>query len=138
MKNFILTVVLGLSSLFVSAQDFMVVSTVNQPAEGTEWAIENVTSNMGVAYKVSDNCYAGLVKIEDEYDLYARYNYNANTFLSLQAPTEEMMDNMVLGVGYSYNVWKGLAVEPNYTMNVKADDAGDRAGSFNFGLSYKF
>ena len=54
------------------------------------------------------------------------------------APTEEATDNLSVGVGYSLNVWKGLNVEPNYTMNASADDDGERNGSFNLGLSYRF
>ena len=55
-----------------------------------------------------------------------------------QAPMEEMMDNLTVGIGYSYNVWKGLNVEPNYSMGLKEDEEGERASSFNLGLSYKF
>ena len=58
--------------------------------------------------------------------------------VSVQAPTEEMMDNLTVGLGYSYDVWKGLCVEPNYSMGLKEDENGEREGSFNLGLSYKF
>ena len=61
-----------------------------------------------------------------------------STYVSFQAPTEEMMDNMTIGLGLSYNVWKGLNVEPNYSMGLKEDENGDREGTFNLGLSYKF
>ena len=138
MKNFILTLVLGLSTLFVSAQDFKVVTTMETPAEGESYTIDNFTNSIGVLYTFNDNCSAGLVMNGDNYDLIARYNYGKNIYVSLQAPTEEMMDNLNLGLGYSLSVWKGLAVEPNYTMSVKADEAGDRVGAFNIGLSYKF
>jgi hypothetical protein len=139
MKNFILIMVLGLSSLFVSAQNLMVVSTIEEPVEGAEWSVDNFTNNIGVAYKVNDNCYVGLVKVDDNYDLYGRHNLNLeNMYLTVQAPTEDLLDNVVMGVGYTYNVWKGIAIEPNYTMNLKSDDTGDHLGSFNFGLSYKF
>ena len=47
------------------------------------------------------------------------------------------MDNLTIGLGYSYNVWKGLCIEPNYSMGLKEDEAGEREGSFNIGLSYK-
>jgi hypothetical protein len=49
-----------------------------------------------------------------------------------------MMDNLTLGLGYSFNVWKGLAVEPNYTMGLKEDANGEREGTFNLGLAYRF
>ena len=53
-------------------------------------------------------------------------------------PTEDGSDNMQIGLGMAFNVWNGLYVEPNYTMPVSEDDNGDREGSFNFGLSYRF
>ena len=61
-----------------------------------------------------------------------------NAYVSLQAPQEETTDNLTVGLGYSFNVWKGLNVEPNYSMGLKEDEAGDREGTFNLGLSYKF
>ena len=48
------------------------------------------------------------------------------------------MDRMDVGIGYSWNVWKNLYVDPNYTMPLKENDEGEREGSFNLGLSYKF
>jgi hypothetical protein len=75
---------------------------------------------------------------ETIYDFWARYNMKNDMYVSLQAPQEEMMDNLTVGLGYSYDVWKGLQVEPNYSMGLKEDENGERAGSFNLGLSYKF
>ena len=37
-----------------------------------------------------------------------------------------------------YDVWKGLHVEPNYSVGLKEDENGEREGSFNLGLSYEF
>ena len=34
--------------------------------------------------------------------------------------------------------WKGLNVEPNYSMGLKEDENEEREGTFNLGLSYKF
>ena len=99
---------------------------------------------MGIGYAVNDKCIAGIVRAGEDslgdasYDLWGRYNWNANMYVSVQAPTEEMMDNLTVGIGYSYGVWKGLYVEPNYSMGLKEDENGERAGSFNLGLSYKF
>ena len=59
-------------------------------------------------------------------------------YVSVQMPIEEMMDNLKVGVGYSYAAWKGLCIEPNYSMGLKEDENGEREGSFNLGLSYKF
>lgn len=139
MKKMFLTMALAVGTLFAAtAQDFTVVSSYNAPAEGESYSVENFTNNLGIMYKCADNCSVGLVKNGEEYDLLARYNYNANLFVSLQAPTEETFDNLSVGLGYSFNVWKNLNVEPNYTMDANANDDGERNGSFNLGLSYRF
>ncbi len=52
-------------------------------------------------------------------------------YATLQAPTEDMSDNMKIGVGFSFNVWNALYLEPNYTMPVSEDEVtGDREGYF--------
>ena len=144
MKKLILTMaVVAFTTLFASAQ-FMVVTTYNAPEDGAEWEMTSLTDNMGIGYAVNDNWTVGLIKAGEDslgdasYDLWGRYNWNENVYVSVQAPTEEMMDNLTLGLGYSWNVWKGLNVEPNYSMGLKEDEEGEREGSFNLGLSYKF
>ena len=144
MKKLILTMaVVAFTTLFASAQ-FMVVTTYNAPEDGAEWEMTSLTDNMGLGYAVNDTWTVGLIKAGEDslgdasYDLWGRYNWNENVYVSVQAPTEEMMDNLTLGLGYSYNVWKGLSVEPNYSMGLKEDEEGEREGSFNLGLSYKF
>ena len=144
MKKLILTMaVVAFTTLFASAQ-FMVVTSYNAPEDGAEWEMTSLTDNMGLGYAVNDTWTVGLIKAGEDslgdasYDLWGRYNWNANVYVSVQAPTEEMMDNLTLGLGYSYNVWKGLNVEPNYSMGLKEDENGEREGSFNLGLSYKF
>ena len=144
MKKLILTMaVVAFTTLFASAQ-FMVVTSYNAPEDGAEWEMTSLTDNMGLGYAVNDTWTVGLIKAGEDslgdasYDLWGRYNWNVNVYVSVQAPTEEMMDNLTVGIGYSYNVWKGLNVEPNYSMGLKEDEEGERASSFNLGLSYKF
>ena len=144
MKKLILTMaVVAFTTLFASAQ-FMVVTSYNAPEDGAEWEMTSLTDNMGLGYAVNDTWTVGLIKAGEDslgdasYDLWGRYNWNENVYVSVQAPTEEMMDNLTVGIGYSYNVWKGLNVEPNYSMGLKEDEEGERASSFNLGLSYKF
>ena len=144
MKKLILTMaVVAFTTLFASAQ-FMVVTSYNAPEDGAEWEMTSLTDNMGIGYAVNDAWTVGLMSAGEDslgdasYDLWGRYNWNANVYVSVQAPTEEMMDNLTVGIGYSYNVWKGLNVEPNYSMGLKEDEEGEREGSFNLGLSYKF
>jgi len=144
MKKLILTMaVVAFTTLFASAQ-FMVVTTYNAPEDGAEWEMTSLTDDMGIGYAVNDAWTVGFIKAGEDslgdasYDLWGRYNWNENVYVSLQAPTEEMMDNLTVGIGYSYNVWKGLNVEPNYSMGLNEDEEGEREGSFNLGLSYKF
>ena len=144
MKKLFLTMAVAFSTLIASAQ-FMVVTTYNAPEDGAEWEMTSLTDNLGVGYTLNNGkCVIGLMKAGEDslgdasYDLWGRYNWNQNMYVSVQAPTEEMMDNLTVGLGYSYNVWKGVCIEPNYSMGLKEDDNGEREGSFNLGLSYKF
>ena len=144
MKKLFLTMAVAFSTLIASAQ-FMAVTTYNAPEDGAEWEMTSLTDNLGIGYTLNNGkCVVGLMKAGEDslgdasYDLWGRYNWNQNMYVSVQAPTEEMMDNLTVGVGYSYNVWKGVCIEPNYSMGLKEDDNGEREGSFNLGLSYKF
>ena len=140
MKNLIMTLAVAILTTFAASAQFMVVTTVNTPDSdlNEEWGTTNFTDNMGIGYMVNDKCIAGIVKAGEDYDLWGRYLWNANLFVSVQAPTEEMMDNLTVGLGYSFDVWKGLHVEPNYSMGLNEDENGERDGTFNLGLSYKF
>jgi len=144
MKKLFLTMAVAFSTLIASAQ-FMVVTTYNAPEDGAEWEMTSLTDNLGVGYTLNNGkCVIGLMKAGEDslgdasYDLWGRYNLKSNLYVSVQAPTEEMMDNLTVGIGYSYNVWKGVCIEPNYSMGLKEDEDGEREGSFNLGLSYKF
>ena len=141
MKKIFLTSAIAFATLFASAQNFMVVSTYDGDQEET---MDMLTQNVGFGYAVNETWTLGLMQNGEDvdgetiYDLWARYNMKNDLYLSLQAPQEETMDNLTVGLGYSFNVWKGLNVEPNYSMGLKEDEAGDREGTFNLGLSYKF
>tara|TARA_R100000664_G_C2717289_1_gene111936 strand:- start:370 stop:798 length:429 start_codon:yes stop_codon:yes gene_type:complete len=142
MKNLILALAVTFSTVCASAQNFLVIGTYDGDQEET---MDKVTQNLGFGYALNDTWTLGVIQAgedaegETNYDLWARYNWNANTFVSVQAPTEETTDNLTVGVGYSYNVWKGLNVEPRYSMPLKEDETtGDREGTFNLGFSYKF
>ena len=138
MKKMFLTMALAFVAMVSSAQ-FMAITTITQPADSAEWGMSNITDNMGIGYVLNDGkLVVGVVQAgEDAYDLWGRYNLKGSMYVSAQAPTEEMMDNLTIGIGYSYNVWKGLCIEPNYSMGLKEDEAREREGSFNIGLSYK-
>ena len=155
MKNLFLTAVLALSTLVASAQ-FMVVTTYDN-ADDME-TVDRLTANLGFGYQVMDGITVGVVRslgsaadstdltevvaaTEDGYELFLRYdlgNYMEGAYATLQAPTDKASDNMKIGVGFSFNVWNALYIEPNYTMPVSVEDGEDREGTFNFGIGYRF
>ena len=152
MKKVLLTAVVALSTLVASAQ-FMVVTTYDN-GDAVE-GMESITNNLGLGYMVNDAFTVGLAKgaavetisatndttSEDGFDIFVRYNIAQveGAYASLQMPTQDGSDNMRIGVGFAFNVWNGLYVEPNYTMPTKEDAVTkEREGTFNLGVSYRF
>ena len=112
-----------LATILCSAQ-FTVVTTINMPEDDAKWEMSNITDNMGIGYMLNDNITLGLVKNGEEYDMWGRY-YFSNCYAVVQAPTEEIADNMTFGVGYSFKAWKELYIDPNYMMSTKEDSEGE-------------
>lgn len=160
MKKNLLTILFASATMFASAQ-FMVVTTIDQPEGDEEWGMESFTDNIGIGFAVNDKFTVGAMKggastdavaddpatTEDEtaeavdagYKIFLRYNYSDEIYLTMNMPTEEGMDNLNVGVGYSFKVWNELYVEPNYTLPLQEDaETGKREGSFNFGIAYRF
>ena len=141
MKKLLLTAVVAFSTLVASAQ-FMVVTTYDGDQEES---MDKISANMGIGYMVNDMITVGLANGGDDaagegtYDIFARYNIAQmeGAYASLTMPGDDAED-MSIGVGFAFNVWNGLYVEPNYTMPTSEDDEGNREGSFNFGISYRF
>jgi len=104
----------------------------------------NATDKIGIGYQVNEKLMIGATMDgEDKYELLGRYElmngiWGTCVYNYVKDSETEPMDNVELGIGYSFNVWKGLYVDPNYTMPAKADEAGEREGSFNMSVSYKF
>ena len=137
MKKMFLTMALAFVTIVSSAQ-FMVVTTMTQPADGEEWAMSNITDNMGIGYVLNDKMTLGIVKNGDGMDMWGRYNLSF-AWLTMQAPTDStMMDNMNIGIGYSLKVWNALYVEPSYMIPMKENSEGNREGKMRLGLAYRF
>ena len=139
MTKLFLTMTLAFSTMIASAK-FSVLTTVSETADST-WS---ATEKLGVGYQVNEKLMVGLTMDgEDKYEVLARYdvykgvwatcvyNYNAES-------EDKLMDKMDLGLGYSFKVWKNLYFDPNYTLSLKEDEAGEREGSLNLSVSYKF
>ena len=132
-----LTMALAFVTMISSAQ-FMVVSNITQPADGEEWAMSNITDNIGIGYVLNDKMTLGVVKNGDAMDLWGRYDISF-AYLTMQAPTDStMMDNMNIGVGYSLKIWNDLYIEPSYTIPMKEDSEGNREGKLKLGIAYRF
>ena len=162
MNKVFLTMLFAFATTIVSAQ-FVALTTLSKvegidPAEpGTNEVYDgeycpttdtddswNVTDKIGIGYQVSEKLMIGITKDGDEdYELLGRYSlmngiWGTCIYNYAKDSEDELKDKLDLGIGYSYNVWKGLWIDPNYTMPLKENEEGDREGSFNLGLSYKF
>jgi hypothetical protein len=111
----------------------MVVTTIDQPEEGAEWEMSNITDNMGIGYQLNDKMTVGIVKNGEDYDVWGRYNINS-MYVVVQAPTDSITDAANIGVGYSLNVWDKLYLEPSYSMPMKENSGG----TFKVGVAYRF
>ena len=143
MKKVFLTMTLALCTMIASAQ-YSVLTTVTSVEDEAGESTYNITDKMGVGYQVNEKLMVGITMDgEDKYELLGRYSlmngiWGACTY-SYDADSEaELMDKVNVGVGYSLNVWKNLYIDPNYMMPLKEDEAGEREGSLNLGVSYKF
>jgi len=143
MNKLFLTMTLAFCTMIASAQ-YSVLTTVTSVEDEAGESTYNVTDKLGVGYQVSERLMIGLTKDgEDKYELLGRYSLMNGIWgtcvYSYESDSEaELMDKVKLGLGYSWNVWKGLSIDPNYTMPAKADEAGEREGSLNLSVSYKF
>jgi hypothetical protein len=144
MNKLFLTMALAFSTTIASAQ-YSVMTTVTSTEDEAGETTYNATDKIGVGYQVSEKLMLGVTRDgEDNFEVLGRYalmngvwgtcvyNYSAENFQET-----ELMDNMELGLGYSFNVWDKLYIEPNYTMPVREDEAGEREGTLNLSVSYK-
>ena len=142
MNKLFLTMALAFCTMIASAQ-FSAMTTITSVEEGDETTY-NMTDKLGVGYQMNEKLMVGITMDgEDKYELLARYDLHhglwATCVYNYDADSEaELMDKMELGLGYSLKVWKNLYVDPNYTVSLKEDAAGERDGTLNLGLSYKF
>ena len=138
MNKLFLTMLFAVSTTLASAQ-FVGLTTLNEGTDST-W---NVTDKIGVGYVVNEKLtVAATMDGEEAYELLGRYDvYNgvwATCIYNYEKDSEaEMKDKLELGVGYSFNVWKKLYVDPYYVVPMKENDEGKREGEFRLGISYK-
>ena len=143
MNKLFLTMALAFCTMIASAQ-YSVLTTVTSVEDEAGETTYNVTDKLGVGYQMNEKLMVGITMDgEDKYELLGRYSLMNGIWgtcvYSYDADSEaELMDKVNVGVGYSFKVWQGLSIDQNYTMPIKADEAGEREGSLNLGVSYKF
>ena len=132
---------LAFCTMIASAQ-YSVLTTVTSVEEADETTY-NVTDKLGVGYQVNEKLMVGLTMDgEDSYELLGRYALMNGVWgtcvYNYDDSDAELMDRVELGLGYSFKVWNDLYIDPNYTMPATANEAGEREGSLNLSVSYKF
>ena len=136
MNKLFLTMLFSVATIVASAQ-MTVMTTVTEVED--EY---NFTDNLAVGYNVSDILMLGLeMDGEDNYEVMARYAFADNCWAYGSFGTEgegEYVDRLDLGVGYSFNIWQGLYIDPNYTVSMKKNSDDEYEGKLNFTISYKF
>ena len=140
MTKLFLTMTLAFSTMIASAQ-YSVLTTITEVEE--EY---NITDKIGVGYDLSEKLMIGITRNgDDNYDLLGRYTLTNGiwgtvvyNYIEDYAEDADLMETLNLGVGYSFKVWNSLYIDPNYTMPAKADEDGEREGTFNLSVSYKF
>ena len=138
MNKLFLTMLFAVSTIFANAQ-FVGLTTLNEGTDST-W---NVTDKIGVGYQVNEKLMVGAsMDGEDAYELFGRYDIHQGLWATCiynhgSVSLAETKDKLELGVGYSYNVWKKLYVDPYYVMPLQKDAEGNREGQFRLGVSYR-
>ena len=139
MNKLFLTMALALITTIASAQ-FSVLTTLNEGVDST-W---NVTDKIGIGYQVNDKLLVAVTKDgDDAYELLGRYNiyegvWATCVYNSYEDSVAKTKDRLDLGLGYSYNLWKALYIEPYYIMPLSKNADGKREGEIKLGVSYKF
>ena len=142
MNKLFLTMALAFSTMVASAQ-YSVLTTVTSVEDEAGETSYNFTDKFGIGYQVSENLMVGLTMDgEDSYELLGRYTlvngvWGTCVYNYTKDSETELLDNVELGLGYSFGVWNKFNIEPNYTMPLKEDEAGEREGTLNLSISYE-
>tara|TARA_R100000808_G_scaffold13413_1_gene32571 strand:+ start:169 stop:600 length:432 start_codon:yes stop_codon:yes gene_type:complete len=142
MNKLFLTMALAFSTMVASAQ-YSVLTTITSVEDEAGETSYNFTDKFGVGYQVSENLMVGLTMDgEDSYELLGRYTlvngvWGTCVYNYTKDSETELLDNVELGLGYSFGVWNKFNIEPNYTMPLKEDEAGEREGTLNLSISYE-
>ena len=142
MNKLFLTMTLAFCTMIASAQ-YQVMTTITSTEDEAGETTYNATDKIGVGYQLSEKLMVGLtLDGEDNYEILGRYAlmngvWGTCVYNYAKDSETELMDNMEVGLGYSFKVWDKIYIDPNYTMPLKEDEAGEREGSLNLSISNK-
>ena len=161
MNKLFLTMLFAFVTTIVSAQ-FVALTTLNKvegidPVEPSTTEVYegdvcpttdtddswNITDKIGIGYQVNEKLMVGITKDgDDDYELLGRYSIKDGLWATCiynyaKDSEDEMTDKLDMGIGYSFNVWRNLYIDPYYVMPLKKDAEGNREGQFRLGISYK-
>ena len=142
MNKLFLTMTLAFCTMIASAQ-YSVLTTITSVEDEAGESTYNVTDKLGVGYQMNEKLLVGITRDgEDNYELLGRYAlingvWGTCVYSYAKDSETELMDNVKLGLGYSFRVWNNLYVDPSYTMPYKKNEADEREGTLNLGVSYK-
>ena len=140
MKKMLFTAVFALIGFMASAQ-IMITSDIDFSNDDFEASEVTDFTDFGVGYSINDTWTVGaLIPAGDDEDfrVFARYNWNESVYITANTSTEDISDNLRVGAGYSFAVYNSFYLEPNYTLDLQADDNDERNGRLNLGLAYRF
>ena len=142
MNKLFLTMTLAFCTMIASAQ-YSVLTTITSVEDEAGETTYSITDKLGVGYQVNEKLMVGFTMDgEDKYELLGRYSLMNGVWgacvYNHDDSDVELMDRLDLGLGYSFKVWNNLYIDPNYTMPAKADENGEREGTLNLSVSYKF
>ena len=134
----LLTAAIAFTSLIASAQ-FMITADLDLEDFSADSITE--TTDFGFGYMINDTWTVGATMPagdDEDFRVFARYYWNESIYLTANTTASDFSDNLRLGAGYSFAAYGSFYIEPNYTMNIKEDDAGERNGKLKLGLAYRF
>lgn len=134
------TAVFALIGFMASAQ-IMITADIDFSNDDFEASEVTDFTDFGVGYSINDTWTVGaLIPAGDDEDfrVFARYNWNESVYITANTSTEDISDNLRVGAGYSFAVYNSFYLEPNYTLDLQADDNDERNGRLNLGLAYRF
>ena len=134
------TAVFALIGFMASAQ-IMITADIDFSNDDFEASEVTDFTDFGVGYSINDTWTVGALipaGDDEEFRVFARYNWNESVYITANTSTEDISDNLRVGAGYSFAVYNSFYLEPNYTLDLQADDNDERNGRLNLGLAYRF